>query len=89
MDIKDIELDLFPTFQFLPNRPKNFFQKYGPPFYAHLLYLIGFWLDFGKRIYNIIKRNQVWRMENGIVLAELALLVLIAPSAQVLEKLLN
>jgi hypothetical protein len=76
-------LELYPTYQFLPNWPKNFLQKYGPPFYSHFLYLINFWLDLGKRIYNVFKGRQAWRAENGIVFAELAILAMIAPSVQV------
>ncbi|OXA51195.1 Cytochrome b5-related protein [Folsomia candida] len=81
--LMDIELELFPTYQFLPNRPKNFILRwYGPVIYSHLLYIVGFWMELGRRIFKIAMGEQKLRVENGIVFLQLVPLVMIAPTVQ-------
>jgi fatty acid desaturase len=67
----DIELTLFPTYQFLPNRPKAWFQRKFSILYSHLIYATGFWMDAGKRVYHIAQGKKGLRTENLLVLVEL------------------
>lgn len=74
----DIELSLFPTYQFLPNRPKSWYQRHLAIFYSHLVYAIGFWLDIGKRFYHVGTGQKGIRKEYFLVIAELLALIIIA-----------
>jgi len=74
----DLELTMFPTYQFLPNRPKHWFQRNVAVIYSHVLYAVTFWYDLAKRIYHVSAGHQKLRPENFIVFAQLILFMFIA-----------
>ncbi|CAL8094431.1 unnamed protein product [Orchesella dallaii] len=80
--VMDIELTLFPTYQFLPNRPKPWIQRYFSILYSHIIYAVGFWVDIVKRFVHIGMGQKSLRSENLIVLIELVVLIALAGDIQ-------
>ncbi|CAG7727031.1 unnamed protein product [Allacma fusca] len=78
--VMDIEIsNLEPAFEFLP-KEKTFLKRYAPGVYAHLFYIVSFFLDLIKRGRAIANGTQQLRPENLIVFIQLAVWMLIAPS---------
>jgi len=88
--LKDYEIAVFePFFEFLPSRPKTFFQRYGSLVYAHLIYCVMMPRDCVRRAHLWYLGKTKPRPENFIILLELLTYIYFAPSVWVSKVFLN